>query len=317
MTFKFAASTALASALLWATPLSAQSAAPSAPATKAAEAQPAADRIAAAKPVIDKLWPLGTYRKMMDGQMADMVNGMMASMFDMKSEDLLPGADIPESEKGKTLGEVASAQDPHFRERFRIMMDVMFKEMAPIMDKVEPGVRTALTTDYARKYTPAQLNDLDRFLATPTGKVYSQNWVTSFYSPEMMGSMKDFIPEVMSAMPDIMKKFEQATAHLPPAPKPEAASDAEAAAEAASEAVSAAVAGDGEDPNPVSKWSAADRELASKMQSEVEAVTEKQQLITMRYELHALEAKERSGQKLDEYEIDQRDYLRETLKGKK
>ena len=301
-------------------PLAAQTATPVA---KTAEAQPApppsADRITAAKPVIDKLWPLGTYRKMMGGQMADMVNSMMASMFDMKSEDFLPGADIPESEKGKTLGEVAANHDPYFRERMRIMMDVMFKEMAPIMDKIEPGVRSALAKDYARTYTSAQLHDLDRFLATPTGKVYAQNWVASFYSPEMMGSMKDFVPEIMSAMPDIMKKFEEATAHLPPPPKTEAESATEAASDAAAAAAEAVQAvKDAEAAGyQMDKWSAADRQQFEQLRGERDTYYLQQEMIDARISLHALEAKERTGQKLDKYEINQRDELRDLLKDKK
>ena len=59
--------------LALASPLSAQTSQSAPAATKAAEA-PAADRVAAAKPVIDKLWPLGTYRKMMDQLMGPMMD---------------------------------------------------------------------------------------------------------------------------------------------------------------------------------------------------------------------------------------------------
>lgn len=286
-------------------PLAAQTAAP---VVKTTEAQPtpppSADRVAAAKPVIDKLWPLGTYRKMMNEQMSDMVYDTMASMMDMKGEDMLPGRDIPASAKGKTIADINEALDPHFRERMRIMMDVMFKEMAPVADKIEPSVRSALTAEYAREYTVAQLRELDHFFATPTGQLYAQKWVASFYSPEMASAMKDYMPEFMEAMPGIMEKVEKATAHLPLPNKMEPVTTSEVAAEA-------------EESNPAAKWSAADQKLDEKLRRESLGLNQRAQTAYARQQLHALEAEERSGRKLDEYEIYQRDELRAQLKGKK
>ena len=41
-------------------------------------------RLAAARPVIDALWPLGTYRRIMQGTMSKMMDGMMNQMFAMR-----------------------------------------------------------------------------------------------------------------------------------------------------------------------------------------------------------------------------------------
>lgn len=299
-----------------ASPLAAQTSAPAtAPAAITPTPSPSADRIAAAKPVIDKLWPLGTYRKMMGSQMSEMVSTMMESMYDMKGEDLVPGGDIPEADKGKTMGELAESKDPHFRERMRIMMDVMFKEMTPLLDKAEPSVRGALTTIYARKFTAAQLSELDRFLGTPTGKVYSENWVSSFYSPELMSAMKDFAPEMIKAMPAIMDKFEKATAHLPPPATPSNPDDLAAVAAADAAAAAADAEDAATDADPTLKWSEADRKLGEQLSNEALKLSDQYDTAEARYQLHALDAKERSGQKLEEHEIEQREYLRDVVKG--
>lgn len=179
-----------------------------------------ADRLAAAKPVIDKLWPLGTYRRLMDGTMSKMMDTMMGQMFAMKAGDMLPPGSDREKAGERTMGEIAETADPNFRERMRLSTDVMFREMLPLMDKIEPTIRESMVRIYARKFTTAQLGDLRAFLGTPTGEAYAREWMLSFMDPEIMTGMQAFVPELMKEMPAIMKKVEAATAHLPPPPKP-------------------------------------------------------------------------------------------------
>ena len=301
--------------LILATPLSAQTTTASTPLVKTTESPPSADHIAAAKPVIDKLWPLGTYRKMLNGELTDMMDSMMASMLDLKISDLHIANNPPEKEESQSLREIIAARDPHYHERFRITMNVMFKELTPVMDKIEPQVRTALTTDYARKYTVAQLRDLDRFLATPTGQIYAQNWVSSFYSPEMMASIEDDMPNIVAAMPNIIEKVEKATAHLPLPSKTEDEMAIDAAVVAADAAAAAAL--DEEQSNPERKWTQADRKSVAKLDNEIVHLSGQLDTLYTRRELHALDAKARSGQELTDDEIAMRDYLRETMKDKK
>lgn len=192
------------------------SAAPSLAQTAAAPvASPARD--AAAARVVDRLWPLGTYRRMMDGTMSKMMDSMVQSMFGIKASDLGPAGKTAE---GKTLAQMAEEKDPHFRERMKISMDVTTREMLPVIDNIEPSVREALTRIYARDYTEAQLGELDTFLQTPTGQQFGRKWMMSFADPEMIGSMAKVMPMLMQAMPGIKAKIEAATAHLPPPPKP-------------------------------------------------------------------------------------------------
>lgn len=209
---------ALAAVLLATTaPAWSQTAAPAAPAVSASHQ-------AAAARVVDRLWPLGTYRRMMDGTMSKMMDSMMESMFGMKASDIVPpdGKDAARKETGdKTLLEVAEEKDPHFRERMKITMDVMMREMVPLMEQIEPSIRETLARIYARDYSEAQLGEINAFLSTPTGKEFGGKWMMSFVDPEMATNMAKIAPTMMQAMPDIMKKMEAATAHLPPPPKTE------------------------------------------------------------------------------------------------
>jgi Uncharacterized protein conserved in bacteria (DUF2059) len=197
-----------------------------APSTNATVAENAPDpaRLAAAKPVVEKLWPLGTYRRMMDGSMSKIMDSMMESMMGMKASDIVGPMDksgkAAEATGNSSMGELAIKADPNFRERTRLMMDAMMSGMIPIMEKIEPQVVENLTKIYARRFSTAQLADMAAFFATPSGKAYAEQSMLVFMDPEMIQGMQAFVPELMKSMPDIMKKAEAATKHLPPPPKP-------------------------------------------------------------------------------------------------
>ncbi|MGH6617717.1 DUF2059 domain-containing protein [Sphingomonas sp.] len=180
------------------------------------------ERLAAARPVIERIWPLGTYERLMRTTLDQTVGNMMSGMYGMKMDDI--AATMPDDEKakdaarkGKTLGEAMKADDPYFEERMRISMRVMADEMSRIMTDAEPEVREALTKSYARRFTVAELGDLDRFFATPTGTAYARDSMLLMMGPDMMHAMQAFAPRMMKEMPAMTAKIEAATKHLPPA----------------------------------------------------------------------------------------------------
>lgn len=173
-------------------------------------------RIAVAEKVVAKLVPQGVYLRMMRDAFPQMMDAMIGHM-----SGLTP-ADIGEKDNsGKTLEQIASERDPAFRERMKIMTRVMSEEMGTVMDKLEPRVRVALGRSFARRFTLQQLSDMAAFFATPSGTAFAQDYLLTFMDPEMMQEMSAAAPEMMRAMPAIMKRLEKETAHLPPAPKPE------------------------------------------------------------------------------------------------
>ena len=185
-----------------------------------AQADPA--RLAAAERVVAALVPPGTYMRMMRDQFPVMMDGMMTQMMGMSAADLgAPGAGGSTAPVGKAIAEA----DPHFRERMSIMTKVMGEEFGTVFDKLEPRLRVGLSRAFARKFTTAQLNELDGFFATPTGKAFAGEYLATFMDPEVMQEMMAATPEIMKAMPAIMAKVEKATAHLPPPPKQDASND--------------------------------------------------------------------------------------------
>lgn len=235
----------------------AQTTTPATPRVATSPAAPTPDpiRLAAAKPVVDAVFAPGTYRRMMEGTLSKMVDQLMGSVMDMKASDMLETAAPDAKSKAKmksmagdqSLGQMAESADPAFRERTRISMDVMFKEMIPMMEKIEPQVRASLTNIYARKFTATQLEDMGRFFATPSGRAYADQSMLVFMDPEIMQSMQSFVPELLKAMPGIMKKVEVATAHLPKPKGRDKDSAMQAAEDALAEAQRTAGASDPDD----------------------------------------------------------------------
>jgi hypothetical protein len=177
-------------------------------------------RLALAQTAVDAVWPLGTYGRILDGTMNGMMDQMMSSMLDMKASDVAGGA-VPARSGEKSMREELARADPHFEERTRIMNRVMFEEMRPILSRIEPGIRTALVRVYARKFTAPELAEMNRFFATETGRKFGSEVMVSWADPELTAAMARMMPEMMQAMPAIMKKAQAATAHLPP-PKAQA-----------------------------------------------------------------------------------------------
>ncbi len=225
--------TAIAAALLAATPALAQTT-PSVPAAApqpvfAVQLIPPTDpvRLAAAKPVIDRIWPAGTYARMMRTMMGPFMQSSIAQTMAMKPGDLIPGMmgkPTGKPEDNETLGQMAAKNDPYFQQRMALTMNAVGDEMAKLMTQVEPGVRDALAHAYARRFTGVQLGELDRFFATPTGQAYAADQMTLMMSPDMAQAMQAFVPEMVKAAPEFMAKVAEATKDLPPPGKSKAAS---------------------------------------------------------------------------------------------
>lgn len=198
---------------------------PGAPPPAAASSAPAPvdpARLAIAEKVVGALVPDGVYLSMMRDKMPAMVDAMMAQMGGMTAADMgLPS----KGDATETMAQAAAKADPAFRERMTISTRVMFEEMGKVFGAMEPRLRTGLSRAFARKYTAQQLTDMQTFFATPSGKAFANEYLSTFVDPEVMTEMARATPELMKAMPAIMKKVEAATAHLPPPPKPKAATD--------------------------------------------------------------------------------------------
>jgi hypothetical protein len=185
-----------------------------------AQTAPDAARVAAARPVVDKIFPVGTYRRMMEGTLSKMMDSMMDGVMKMPIAQLARIGGVPEEKLAglnqSSMEQISAIVDPHFRERTTLGMNAMMASMTEMMDGFEPKVRDALTRAYARKFDGRQLAELAAFFRTPTGDLYARQSMMMFMDPEIMSEMQALMPEMMKKMPEMAGKAEEATKKLPP-----------------------------------------------------------------------------------------------------
>jgi Uncharacterized protein conserved in bacteria (DUF2059) len=203
----------IALAALVATPLHAEPA----PVTPISTAPSTATAIAT------KLFPDGTYRKMLGPSFTKMMSGMIDQMGDVPLGDLMKSygfepESAPKLDKA-TLNKIMAILDPAFKERMRLTMDGMFKNMIPLFEQMEPELRTGLAESLGNRFSTAELGDLKTFFDTPTGNSFAAQQMLLVMDPAVMGRMQAQMPKIMQAMPALIGDAVKATAALPKARK--------------------------------------------------------------------------------------------------
>lgn len=184
------------------------------PAPSVAAVDPA--RLAVAKQTVDYVFPAGTYGRMMGETMDKLMDSVMDSTMRMPLKDLAGlGGVEPETLSEGSLAEMMAIYDPAYKERMRLSTRTMMDETMTLMARFEPAIRDGLATAYARRFDAAQLAEMNRFFATPTGRAYAADAYLIMMSPDVMEKMQAFMPEMMKAMPAIVEKVKGATDTLP------------------------------------------------------------------------------------------------------
>lgn len=176
-------------------------------------------RLAAAQVTVDHIFPLGTYARIMNGTLDKVIDGMMGNFGQMSLADLaaMGGADKAALAKlpKATLEDIMAIYDPAYHQRMTRLTHTMMDGLVDLMTKMEPGIRDGLAQAYATRYTLDQLNEMNRFFATPTGTLYAANALVIQMDPAVMAKMQAFLPQMMKAMPDLIKKSAAAAEGLP------------------------------------------------------------------------------------------------------
>lgn len=173
-------------------------------------------RLAAAKQTVDYVFPLGTYGRIMNGTMDKMMDSIMDSMMQMPLKDLagISGVDTEKLGSG-TMAQIMEIYDPAFKQRMSATTRTMMTDMMGLMTQFEPDIRDGLASAYAGRFDAKQLQEMNAFFATPTGKAYAADSYIIMMSPEVMNRMQALMPRLMKEMPAIIDKVKASTADLP------------------------------------------------------------------------------------------------------
>ena len=179
--------------------------------------EPDPARLLLAKTTANGVLPGGTYAALFDDMMSGVVDRVMA----MKPGDFMPQKGDAKVASNLSLYDQLKKDDPYFDERMKIMRKVIGEELIKISAVMEPKLREGLARSIARRFDEKQLGEINAFLATDSGRAFAGQTMRMWVDPDVMRSMIQTMPHMISAMPGAMMRLEAETAHLPKPKKKE------------------------------------------------------------------------------------------------
>ncbi len=176
-------------------------------------------RLTLAQKTMSALIPAGSLEKMIDNLYGKMFKTIMGE-FGGQSDLMLSIKTGVESEKIAALDEatktkVADMFDPHRKEREDQITRVIKPLISEVLGDMEPPMREGMSKAYARKFTAAQLTDLNGFLATPTGTLYANEWMALQADPEVMLAIIKAVPPLITKFIDRAPQIDKDMKDLP------------------------------------------------------------------------------------------------------
>ncbi|SBV31733.1 conserved exported protein of unknown function [uncultured Sphingopyxis sp.] len=176
-------------------------------------------RLTLAQQTTAALIPAGSIEKMVDNLYGKMFKTFMGE-FGGQSDLMLSIKTGVESDQiaaldEATKGKVADMFDPHRKERDEQINRVIKPLISEALADMEPPMREGLAKAYARKFTGAELTDLNDFLATPTGQLYAGEWMALQADPEVMVAVIKAVPPLITKFIDRAPAIEKDLKDLP------------------------------------------------------------------------------------------------------
>ncbi|HEX9805279.1 MAG TPA: hypothetical protein VGA34_00155 [Alteraurantiacibacter sp.] len=179
-------------------------------------------RLPAATQVVGKMIPEGTYARMMEQVMGDMLNPLFDSLFagGMAPRDLSEATGLAIYEliemDDAERAEITGILDPDHDRRTQLRIEGITKTMADMYGQMEPFLRDGLTRAYAARFSDQQLADVNAFFATPSGAFYASEHLLVYSDPQTMSAVMQAMPIMFDAMPVMLAGIEEADEQLPP-----------------------------------------------------------------------------------------------------
>ena len=184
-----------------------------------AQPDPAPERLVLAKATADGMLPPGTYAAMFD----ELMGGVVDRVLSLGPADFGVTDAKEKSPAPTTLRQEIAKDDPYFDERMKIMQRVVREELVKVSAVMEPKLRDGLARSIARRFDEKQLKEINAFIATDSGKAFAGQTMHMWVDPDVMRSMVQSFPHMITAMPGAMARLEAETAHLPKPKKKEEA----------------------------------------------------------------------------------------------
>jgi hypothetical protein len=188
-------------------------------------------RLAAATKTVGALVPNGVLAKMLD----DMAKRFIAPISDMQPDmsvyDIMSATNVYEDSMYEMddakRKEITALLDPKRKDRIAQMADAVMPFVNKTMNKIEMPMREGMARAYARKFTVAQLNEMNAFFATPTGALFAGESYILQADPEVMHAMVKAMPKMLEDLKADGPEIEATVKKLPDAKNLTELTDAE------------------------------------------------------------------------------------------
>lgn len=165
-----------------------------APAAPAAEAAVEPERLQAAHALIEVLMPAATRNAM--------INGMAGSMLENITKGFAANPQL----------QALFASDPGSKAIVDRFISRQQSQTQQLLTDNLPGMVEAMERAYARRFTIAQMRDIEAFFATPTGRIYMAQASTIMSDPDvaawqqrlMNGTMSRIAGETQAMVAELM-----------------------------------------------------------------------------------------------------------------
>lgn len=165
--------------------------------------------------------PDGTYSRMMEKTFDQMLSPMAEIFSTITPQEIAIATGISLDQASALSAEetdqVASIIDPARKERGQKVFDLMIPLMEEAFAEIEPALREGMARAYARKFSAAQLKDLNAFFKTPTGKLYASESFVIMADPEVMAASMQAMPAMMEKVFAVLPEMEEEMKSAPQA----------------------------------------------------------------------------------------------------
>lgn len=165
-------------------------------------------RLAAARGAVQTMFPTGAYAKALtsfsDGmidrglEMSEADFAALAPTVTGKSKKAKPPSTLP-------LRRMLGDKDPNFDAKLAAIRAFMGQTFVKLGTIAEPKFRDGMARALARRFTAAEIGEVNAFLATPTGAAYGREMVGLWFEPDVMRGAITVFPEMIKLLPDMMK----------------------------------------------------------------------------------------------------------------
>lgn len=151
-----------------------------------------------------KLLPEGVYGQIMDQMLGTFLRPILALDTGMSGSEIASKTgidyDAAEALTEEQRNAVTALLDPDRQARNEGALGVLKPMMTELGQALEPPMREGLARAYARKFSAAQLTQINAFFATPAGSAFAAQSFALQADPEVMAATMQAMPMMLSKM---------------------------------------------------------------------------------------------------------------------